>query len=130
MPPLGKQYANQNKQQNRVENPVTKELATKEITSMIQNSGIPVEMFVEIGKLAEDAVNDKKKYSKFVDYMVSKRLETRESLKKPDVQMLASMVVVGKVAETMPKTKPTKQEEMASTQPVSAPVAPTDLEGL
>lgn len=129
MPPLGKQYANQskqalNKELSKIENPVTKELATKEITGMIQQSGIPVEMFVEIGKLAEDAVNDKKKYSKFVDYMVSKRLETRESLKKPDVQMLASMVVIGKVAETMPKPEAVNQE------PVAGPVAPMDLEGL
>jgi transcription antitermination factor NusG len=134
MPPLGKQYANQNKQalnkqKNTVKNPVTKELATKEITNMIQQSGIPVEMFVEIGKLAEDAVNDKKKYPKFVDYMVSKRLETAESLKKPDVQMLASMVVIGKVAETMPKTKPANQQAMASIPSVSGPVAPTDLQG-
>jgi cytoplasmic iron level regulating protein YaaA (DUF328/UPF0246 family) len=134
MPPLGKQYANQNKQalnkqKNTVKNPVTKDLATKEITNMIQQSGIPVEMFVEIGKLAEDAVNDKKKYPKFVDYMVSKRLETAESLKKPDVQMLASMVVIGKVAETMPKTKPANQQAMASIPSVSGPVAPTDLQG-
>lgn len=124
MPPLGKQYANQtkqamNKQKNMVQNPVTKDEATQKITEMIQQSGIPVEMFIEIGKLAEDAVHDKKKYPKFVDYMVNKRLETRESLKKADVQMLASMVVIGKVAETLPKT-----------QPVSGPVAPTQLEGL
>ena len=124
MPPLGKQYANQNKQamnkqKNNVQNPVTKELATKEITNMIQNSGMPVEMFVEIGKLAEDAVNDKKKYPKFVDYMVTKRLETAESLKKPDVQMLASMVVIGKVAETMDKQN-TKVEQ---------PVQPVKPEG-
>ena len=134
MPPLGKQYANQNKQalnkqKNTVKNPVTKDLATKEITNMIQQSGIPVEMFVEIGKLAQDAIDDKKKYPKFVDYMVSKRLETAESLKKPDVQMLASMVVIGKVAETMPKTKPANQQAMASIPSVSGPVAPTDLQG-
>ena len=134
MPPLGKQYANQskqalNKELSKIENPVTKESATKEITDMIQQSGIPVEMFVEMGKLAAAAVNDKKKYSKFVDYMVSKRLETRESLKKPDVQMLASMVVIGKVAETMPKTKPANQQAMASIPSVSGPVAPTDLQG-
>ncbi len=134
MPPLGKQYANQNKQalnkqKNMVKNPVTKDLATKEITNMIQQSGIPVEMFVEIGKLAEDAIKDKKKYSKFVDYMVSKRLETAESLAKPDVQMLASMGVIGKVAETMPKTKPANQQAMASIPSVSGPVAPTDLQG-
>jgi hypothetical protein len=134
MPPLGKQYANQNKQalnkqKNTVKNPVTKDLATKEITNMIQQSGIPVEMFVEIGKLAEDAIKDKKKYSKFVDYMVSKRLETAESLAKPDVQMLASMGVIGKVAETLPKTKPANQKDMASIPSVSGPVAPTDLQG-
>lgn len=123
MPPLGKQYANQTKQglakqKNMVKNPVTKDQATQEITKVIQQSGMPVEMFVEMGQLAEDAVNDKKKYPKFVDYMVSKRLETAESLKKPDVQMLASMVVIGKVAETMVGQNPTSPVNEAPVQPV------------
>jgi hypothetical protein len=51
--------------------------------------------------LAEAALTDKKKYPEFVKYMVSKRLETAEDLKKPDFQMMATMVVLGKVAEQM-----------------------------
>lgn len=138
MPPLGKQYANQNKQamnkqKNLVQNPVSKELATQEITQMIQKSGIPPKMFAKIGQLAEAAINDKKKYKNFVDFMVKEKLETQESLKTPDVQMLASMVVIGKVAETLPD----KMDEILPkgsvsepTTPVSGPVAPTQLEGL
>jgi hypothetical protein len=103
MPPLGKQYAKQavDKKMAQVQNPVTREQATTEITQMIEQSGMPPEMFVEIGKLCEAAIHDKKKYKDLVDYMVKHKLETAESMKKPDVQMLASMVVIGKVAETL-----------------------------
>jgi hypothetical protein len=139
MPPLGKQYANQTKQamtkqKNMVQNPVTKDEATTKITEMIQQSGIPPKMFVKIGDLAEAAINDKKKYSKFVDFMVKEKLETAESLKKPDLQMMASMVVIGKVAQTLPdKMDQILPKGSVSSEPtisVSGPVAPTQLEGL
>jgi hypothetical protein len=91
-------------------------------------------MFVKIGNLAEAAINDKKKYSKFVDFMVKEKLETRESLAKADVQMLASMVVIGKVAETLPdkmdEILPKGSVSSEPTEQVSGPVAPTALEGL
>jgi hypothetical protein len=102
-PKVGAQYAKSgmNKQQQLVENPVTRDQATAEARAAIEASGMPVEMFVEIGRLAEAALTDKKKYPEFVKYMVSKRLETAEDLKKPDFQMMATMVVLGKVAEQM-----------------------------
>lgn len=147
MPPLGKQYANQNKQamnkqKNAVQNPVTRDQATQEIVQVIQKSGIPPKMFVKIGELAEAAINDKKKYKNFVDFMVKEKLETEESLKKADVQMLASMVVIGKVAQSLPDkmdeilpkgsvSEPVKgMESMQPSVPVSGPIAPTQLEGL
>ena len=124
MPPLGKQYAKQtvDKKMAQVQNPVTREQATKEITSMIEQSGMPPKMFIEIGKLSEEAINDKKKYSKLVDYMVKRKLETAESMKKPDFQMLASMVVIGKVAETLPD----KMDNILPKGSVSGPVSPTE----
>jgi hypothetical protein len=102
-PKVGAQYAKSgmNKQQQLVQNPVTRDQATAEARAAIEASGMPVEMFIEIGRLAEAALTDKKKYPEFVKYMVSKRLETAEDLKKPDFQMMASMVVLGKVAEQM-----------------------------
>lgn len=102
-PRVGAQYAKSgmNRQQQLVKNPVTRDQATAEAEAVIKSSGMPVEMFVEIGRLAEAALTDKKKYPEFVKYMVSKRLETAEDLKKPDFQMMASMVVLGKVAEQM-----------------------------
>ena len=99
-PPLGKQHAN--KAINKAQNPVTKQQAEQEITKIVNESGMPPKMFAKMGKLAEAAINDKKKYKDFVDFMVKYKLETKESLKKPDMQMLASLVVIGKVAETMP----------------------------
>lgn len=103
LPPIGAQYAGQamTRGQQTVQNPVTRDAATAKITEMIQQSGMPPEMFAEMGRLSEAAIRDPKQYSKFVDYMVSKRLEKAEDLKKPDYQMLASMAVIGKVAETM-----------------------------
>lgn len=134
MPPLGAQHAKKamNKGVNNVKNPVTKDEATKQITEVIKNSGMPVEMFVEIGNLAQQAIEQPKTYQKFVDYMVQKKLETPEDLKKPDYQMLASLVVIGKVAETLPKegmqpTEQTQQIQQEITEPVSGPVKPEGL---
>lgn len=108
IPPIGAQYAGRavQRQQQAVKNPVTRDAATKQITDMINQSGMPPEMFVEIGALADAAIRDPQQYSKFVDYMVEKRLESREDLKKPDYQLLASMVVIGEVAKTLvPQTQ-------------------------
>lgn len=121
MPPLGKQYAKQavNKQTQQINNPITKEFATERITQVINQSGMPPQMFAEMGQLAEAAIYDKKQYQRFVDYMVKHRLEKAEDLKKPDYQMLASLVVIGKVAETMGAGEPTQPmppEQMAPTQ--------------
>lgn len=104
-----------------VANPVTRDAATQQITQMIQQSGMPPQMFAEIGRLSEAAIQDKKKYKDFVNYMVEKRLETAEDLAKPDYQMLASMAVIGKVAETMAPT----QSQINPT--VEQPVAPQGI---
>jgi hypothetical protein len=103
LPPIGAQYAGRavQRQQQVMQNPVTRDAATQQITDMINQSGMPPEMFVEIGALAEAAIRDPKKYAAFVDYMVEKRLESREDLKKPDYQLMASMVVIGEVAKTL-----------------------------
>lgn len=122
LPPLGPQHAKAAvaKQQQVVANPVTRDQATQEITQMIQQSGMPPQMFVEMGRLALAAIENPKLYPKFVDYMVQKQLESAEDLKKPDYQMLASMAVIGKVAESMPPAP-----EFDSSQ-VQQPVAPQE----
>lgn len=122
MPPLGPQHAKQamDKGMAQVQNPVTKDQATQQVTQLIEKSGMPPKLFVRIGQLCEAAIKDKKKYNDLVDFMVKEKLETRESMKKPDYQMLASMVVIGKVAETLPDT-----------QAVGAPTGmPTEIQGL
>jgi hypothetical protein len=118
LPPLGRQYAQQsiNKQQNVAKNPVTKAMASDQIVKMINQSGMPPSMLAHIGQLAEQAINDPKKYPEFVNFMVSKKLETAEELKKPDYQMLGMMVVIGKVAQTMPDNQQKIGEQI---QPVS-----------
>ena len=123
MPPLGPQHAKKAiaQQTAPVQNPVTKDEATQKATQMIQQSGIPPKMFVKIGKLCEAAINDPKKYKNLVDFMVKEKLETRESMKKPDYQMLASMVVIGKVAQTLPD----KMDEILPKGSVEGPVEPT-----
>lgn len=128
MPPLGAQYAKQavDKQMQQVQNPVTREQATSEITQLIEKSGMPPEMLAQIGKLAEDSINDKKKYSKFVDFMVKNKLEKPEALKKPDFQMLASMTVIGKVAETLPKNTTETTQRTQQVQEQISPVMPTE----
>jgi hypothetical protein len=102
-PRVGAQYANQAvaKKNAAMTNPVTQDQATAEARQAIESSGMPVEMFVEMGRLAQAAIQDKKKYPEFVKYMTDKRLETAESMKKPDFQMMATLAVLGKVAEDM-----------------------------
>jgi hypothetical protein len=102
-PKVGAQYAKQgmNRQQQAMANPVTQDQATAEARQAIEASGMPPEMFAEMGQLAQAAIQDKKKYPEFVKYMIDKRLETAESMKKPDFQMMATLAVLGKVAEDM-----------------------------
>jgi hypothetical protein len=113
-PRVGAQYARQgmNRQQQVMKNPVTRDQATAESEAAIRGSGMPVEMFVEMGQLAEAAILDKKKYPEFVKYMTDKRLETAESLKKPDFQMLSTLVVLGKVAENMTPSETAQPQGM------------------
>ena len=120
LPPLGPQHAKQAmaKSQQQMANPVARDEASKQIVDVIEQSGIQPQKFVEIGQLAEDAINDKKKYSKFVDYMVREKMEDAKDLKKPDYQMLASLAVIGRVARDLPP-----QPEFDNPQ-VQQPVAP------
>lgn len=128
MPPVGKQYAKQqvNKGMAQVQNPVTRDQATEQIVSIIQQSGMPPNVFVKIGELCEAAIHDPKKYKNLVDFMVKQKLEKAEDMKKPDYQMLASMVVIGKVAQSMPNMQPNTTEKTKQIQQqISAPIAPT-----
>ena len=122
LPPLGAQHAKQaiNQQQDMTNNPVTKDQATQQITEIINKSKMPPSMLAQIGQLAENAINDKSKYKDFVDFMVSKKMEKREDLKKPDYQMLASIALIGKVAQNMTDNQqPTQPTEIVE------PVVPT-----
>ena len=89
------------RQQQLVQNPVTREQATEEARKAITQSGIPPSAFVTMGQLAETAIKNKKKYPDFVKFMVDNGLEKAEDLKKPDVQMMTTLVILGMVARDM-----------------------------
>ena len=91
-----------NRTQNLMANPQTREAATEQITQMITESGVPAWAYAEVGRQAEMALMDKSKYPMFVKFMVDRGLDTEENLKKPDPQLLAMLATIGKVAETMP----------------------------
>ena len=91
-----------NRTQNLMANPHTREAATEQITQLITESGVPAWAYAEVGRQAEMALMDKSKYPMFVKFMVDRGLDTEENLKKPDPQMLAMLATIGKVAETMP----------------------------
>ena len=97
-----KSFGTSNRTKNLMANPQTREAATEQITQMITESGVPAWAYAEVGRQAEMALMDKSKYPMFVKFMVERGLETEEDLKKPDPQMLAMLVTIGKVAETMP----------------------------
>ncbi len=102
-PQIGDANAKQGvaRQQQLVKNPVTRDQATEEARNAIIQSGIPPSAFVTMGKLAEAAIKNKKKYADFVKFMVDNGLEKAEDLKKPDVQMMTTLIVLGMVARDM-----------------------------
>ena len=99
---VSKTFGANNRTQNLMANPQTREAATEQITQMITESGVPAWAYAEVGRQAEMALMDKSKYPMFVKFMVDRGLDTEENLKKPDPQMLAMLATIGKVAETMP----------------------------
>ncbi len=98
-------FGTNNRTQNLMANPQTREAATEKITDMIAESGVPAWAYAEVGRQAEMALMDKSKYPMFVKFMVDRGLDTEENLKKPDPQMLAMLVTIGKVAETLPDSE-------------------------
>jgi len=99
---VSKTFGANNRTQNLMANPQTREASTRQIVEMIEQSAVPAWAYAEVGRQAEMALMDKSKYPMFVKFMVERGLETEEDLKKPDPQMLAMLVTIGKVAETMP----------------------------
>jgi hypothetical protein len=97
-----KTFGANNRTQNLMTNPQTREASTKQIRDMIEQSNVPAWAYAEVGRQAEMALMDKSKYPMFVKFMVQRGLDTEEDLKKPDPQMLAMLATIGKVAETMP----------------------------
>jgi len=97
-----KSFGANNRTQNLMANPQTREASTEQIVKMIQESGVPAWAYAEVGRQAEMALMDKSKYPMFVKFMVERGLDTEENLKKPDPQMLAMLATIGKVAETLP----------------------------
>ena len=97
-----KTFGANNRTQNLMANPQTREASTQQIRDMIEQSNVPAWAYAEIGRQAEMALMDKSKYPMFVKFMVQRGLDTEEDLKKPDPQMLAMLATIGKVAETMP----------------------------
>lgn len=97
-----KTFGANNRTQNLMANPQTREASTQQIRDMIEQSNVPAWAYAEIGRQAEMALMDKSKYPMFVKFMVERGLDTEEDLKKPDPQMLAMLATIGKVAETMP----------------------------
>jgi len=102
-PPLGAQYAKQQtaKAVAAVQNPVTRDQAVQTARKFIEETGAPPKDLVKMGKMAEAAIQDKKKYPEFVKYMVDHGIAKEEQLKKPNFQIMSTLVVIGKVAEEM-----------------------------
>jgi len=99
---VNKSFGANNRTQNLMANPQTREASTQQIVQMIEQSGVPAWAYAEVGRQAEMALMDKSKYPMFVKFMVERGLDTEENLKKPDPQMLAMLATIGKVAETLP----------------------------
>jgi hypothetical protein len=78
------------------------ESTSKQIQGLITRSKIDPQVFVQLGQLAEAAIQDKNQYPAFVKFIIDSGLEKDDSdLKEMDYQVLASFAVMGKVAQGM-----------------------------
>jgi len=83
-------------------NQKSQESTSKQLQTLITRSKIDPQVFMQLGQLAEAAIQDASQYPAFVQFIIESGLEKDDSdLKEMDYQVLASFVVMGKVAETM-----------------------------
>jgi hypothetical protein len=95
--------------QNPSPPPKNSQIPKAELTEAFQNAiqeagqlGVTPDKFVQMGNFALQVVKDKSLYPVFTQALVQNKLATEQDIpKKPDMQMLAYFVMLGKVAKQM-----------------------------
>lgn len=83
-------------------NQKSQDSTSKQLQGLITRSKIDPQIFVQLGQLAEAAIQDPSQYPAFVEFIIQSGLEKDDSdLKEMDYQVLASFVVMGKVAASL-----------------------------
>lgn len=72
------------------------------VLSVVQQSGIPPDTFIQLGKIAEQVMMDKKLYPQFVNQAVKLGVADPEDFSgKIDYETIMSMISVGRVCQQM-----------------------------
>lgn len=83
-------------------NQKSQDSTSKQLQTLITRSKIDPQVFMQLGQLAEAAIQDSSQYPALVQFIIESGLEKDDSdLKQMDYQVLASFVVMGKVAQMM-----------------------------
>jgi hypothetical protein len=93
--------------------------ARQEILKLVQEANLPAEVLVEIGQWAEKVIAQPKLFPEFQTWLKSKGLDDSDIPTEPDYQELASMIMIGNVAQDLVTEAP---------EPAEGPVAPISPE--
>lgn len=72
------------------------------VMGVVQQSGVSPEVFVELGKMAEQVIKDKSLYPQFVNQAISSGIASPDDFSQNvDYSAIASMVAIGRVCQSM-----------------------------
>ena len=78
------------------------ESAKQVVMQTVQDSGIPPQVYVQLGDMAEAVLRDKALYPQFADQMIKIGVADPEDFTgKVDYQILISMIAMGRVCREM-----------------------------
>lgn len=76
--------------------------AKQTIVQTIQQTGVPVETFIQLGQLAEQVFTNKQLYPQFIQAVLAAGLGDESDFQSDfDYQTLISMIAMGRVAREM-----------------------------
>lgn len=102
--------------------PEQAQAAQQEIQAALQEANLPAEMLSEIGRWAEQVINDPAQFPQFQQWLRDQGLPEEDIPKEPDYQELTAMVAIGHVAGGMQA-----QPQEPAAEP-TGPVSPEQMQ--
>ena len=78
------------------------EAAKQVVIQAVQESGVPPQVYVQLGEMAESVLKDRALYPQFVNQMISTGIADKEDFtNQVDYQSLISIIAMGRVCREM-----------------------------